>query len=161
MKFLSQVAWGVMLLTNSSDENLIKMMTFLCQCFASREILPHNVFDNVIHTRVTVRSACVLALLRRQEGDQACMWICFHPLCLLLCLSRSLFGRFNYKKLMLYKEYLTWRSVGMPRCASCVLHIHLIDGVNMSNRKIAINWSPYSMKKILSYSVSGDIFLTH
>ena len=65
--------------------------------------------------------------------------------CVCLCLSRSLSGRFNYEGLVPHKQYYAGTLLGMSSCASYVSRTHdVIDHVTRSQSRsnFEINISP-------------------
>ena len=57
-------------------------------------------------------------------------------MCGCLCLSRCLYGRFNYKGLVPHKQYFAGTFLGMSSCASYASRNHeVIDDVTRSQRR--------------------------
>ena len=72
--------------------------------------------------------------------------------CLLVCLSRCLYGRFKYQELVPHKQYFAGKYEATPSCANYVLHTHdviddIIRSISRSNIKIAISWSVFIVQR--------------
>ena len=73
-------------------------------------------------------------------------------MCVCLCLSRCLSGRFNYEGLVPHKQYFAGILLDMSSCASYVSHTHdVIDDVTMwqsrSNFEIDISPSTFELER--------------
>ena len=80
-------------------------------------------------------------------GVFVCVCVCFW-----LCLSRCLFGRFNYEGLVPHKQYFAGTLFGMSSCASYVSRFHdVMDDVtksqSKSNFEIDISTSMFELER--------------